>query len=41
MQQDVLVEYVAGLEARYGLTVNDAALKQALGAPGPGQQYDE
>jgi peptidyl-prolyl cis-trans isomerase D len=31
MQQDVLAEYVSGLEARYGLSVNDAALKQALG----------
>jgi len=41
MQQDVLVEYVGGLETRYGLTVNDAALKQALGTPGREQQYDE
>jgi peptidyl-prolyl cis-trans isomerase D len=41
MQQDVLVEYVSGLETRYGLTVNDAALKQALGTPGREQQYDE
>ncbi|HJU33119.1 MAG TPA: SurA N-terminal domain-containing protein [Hyphomicrobiaceae bacterium] len=31
MQQDVLAEYISGLEARYGLSVNDAALKQALG----------
>ena len=31
LQQDVLAEYVAGLQTRYGLTVNDAALKQALG----------
>ena len=31
MQTDILAEYVAGLQARYGLTVNEAALKQALG----------
>jgi hypothetical protein len=40
MQQDVLAEYVSGLEARYGLSVNDAALKQALGTPGR-EQTDE
>jgi hypothetical protein len=32
MQTDTLAEYVNGLQARYGLTVNEAALKQALGA---------
>ena len=32
LQTDVLAEYVNGLQARYGLTVNEAALKQALGA---------
>ena len=37
MQQDILAEYVAGLQARYGLSVNDAALKQALGTPGRDQ----
>ena len=37
MQQDVLAEYVAGLEKRYGLTVNEAALKQALGTGGRDQ----
>jgi peptidyl-prolyl cis-trans isomerase D len=31
MQSDVLAEYLAGLQARYGVTVNEAALKQALG----------
>ena len=31
MQNDVLAEYVAGLQTRYGLSVNEAALKQALG----------
>ena len=34
LQSDVLGEYVAGLQTRYGLSVNDAALKQALGAAG-------
>ena len=34
MQNDVLAEYVAGLQARYGVSVNEAALKQALGAGG-------
>lgn len=33
-QSDVLAEYVAALQTRYGLTVNDAALKQALGTGG-------
>ena len=40
MQQDVLAEYISGLETRYGLSVNDAALKQALGTPGR-EQPDE
>jgi peptidyl-prolyl cis-trans isomerase D len=40
MQQDVMAEYVSGLETRYGLSVNDAALKQALGTPGR-EQPDE
>lgn len=37
LQSDVLGEYVAGLQARYGLSVNDAALKEALGT-GPREQ---
>jgi peptidyl-prolyl cis-trans isomerase D len=32
LQSDVLGEYVAGLQTRYGLSVNDAALKEALGS---------
>jgi peptidyl-prolyl cis-trans isomerase D len=36
-QSDVLAEYVAGLQTRYGLSVNDAALKQALGTGGRDQ----
>jgi peptidyl-prolyl cis-trans isomerase D len=32
LQTDVLAEYVAGLQARYGLTVNEAVLRQAVGA---------
>jgi len=31
LQTDTLAEYVNGLQARYGLTVNEATLKQALG----------
>lgn len=31
LQNDVLAEYLEGLQARYGLTVNEAARKQALG----------
>jgi peptidyl-prolyl cis-trans isomerase D len=31
LQNDILVEYVGGLQARYGHSVNEAALKQALG----------
>ena len=31
LQTDVLAEYVGALQVRYGLTVNQAALKQALG----------
>jgi peptidyl-prolyl cis-trans isomerase D len=31
MQSDILAEYIAGLQARYGLSVNQEALKQALG----------
>ena len=34
LQSDVLAEYVAGLQVRYGLSVNDAALKDALGSGG-------
>jgi peptidyl-prolyl cis-trans isomerase D len=37
LQGDVLAEYVGGLQTRYGLSVNDAALKQALGTPGRDQ----
>ena len=31
MQGDVLTEYLGALQKRYGLTVNEAALRQALG----------
>jgi peptidyl-prolyl cis-trans isomerase D len=31
MQTDILAEYVGGLQARYGLSINEAALKQTLG----------
>jgi peptidyl-prolyl cis-trans isomerase D len=31
LQNDILVGYVGGLQARYGHSVNEAALKQALG----------
>ena len=32
MQTDILAEYVGGLQTRYGLSVNEAALRQALGS---------
>jgi peptidyl-prolyl cis-trans isomerase D len=35
MQQDLLAEYVNGLQNRYGLSVNEAALRQALGTGAP------
>lgn len=41
MQTDVLAEYVAGLQTRFGLSVNDAALKQALGTAGRDQTDSE
>lgn len=31
-QTDILAEYINGLQARYGLKINEAELKQALGA---------
>ncbi len=31
MQNDTIAEYVAGLQSRYGVTINEAAVKQALG----------
>ena len=31
MQTDILAEYVGGLQARYGVSINEAALKQTLG----------
>ena len=31
LQTDILAEYIAGLQARYGLSLNQEALKQALG----------
>jgi peptidyl-prolyl cis-trans isomerase D len=31
MQTDVLAEYVAGLQSRYGVSINEAAVKQAMG----------
>jgi peptidyl-prolyl cis-trans isomerase D len=34
LQSDVLGEYVAGLQTRYGFSVNDAAIKEALGSGG-------
>ena len=40
MQSDVLGEYVAALEARFGLSVNDEALKQALGGGAGREQPD-
>lgn len=36
-QNDMLAEYVAGLQARYGVSINDAELKTALGS---GDQTD-
>jgi peptidyl-prolyl cis-trans isomerase D len=40
MQSDVLAEYVSGLETRFGLSINDAALKQALGGGSGREQPD-
>jgi len=40
MQSDVLAEYVSALEARFGLSVNDEALKQVLGGAGGREQPD-
>jgi peptidyl-prolyl cis-trans isomerase D len=34
LQNDVLAEYLAGLQARYGVSINDAELKTALGTGG-------
>jgi peptidyl-prolyl cis-trans isomerase D len=31
LQSDILAEYISGLQARYGLSVNQEALRQALG----------
>ena len=31
LQTDIMAEYIAGLQARYGLSLNKEALKQALG----------
>jgi peptidyl-prolyl cis-trans isomerase D len=31
MQTDVLAEYIGGLQARYGVSINEGALKQTLG----------
>ncbi len=38
MQSDALAEYLAGLQKRYGLSVNEAALRQALGSEREPQQ---
>jgi len=38
MQSDLLAEYIGGLQARYGFSVNNAALKVALGT---GDQTDQ
>jgi peptidyl-prolyl cis-trans isomerase D len=35
LQQDLIAEYVNGLQNRYGLSVNEAALRQALGTGTP------
>ena len=40
MQSDILGEYVSALEARFGLSVNDEALKQALGGGAGREQPD-
>jgi peptidyl-prolyl cis-trans isomerase D len=41
LQSDVLAEYLDGLETRYGLSVNNEAIKQALGGSDSyGQQPD-
>ncbi|MBO0741788.1 MAG: peptidyl-prolyl cis-trans isomerase, partial [Hyphomicrobiaceae bacterium] len=40
IQSDVLAQYVSGLETRFGLSVNDEALKQALGGGGGREQPD-
>lgn len=40
LQGDVLAEYLGGLQARYGLTVNEAALKQALGPEREQPEYE-
>jgi peptidyl-prolyl cis-trans isomerase D len=37
---DILSEYLTGLEARFGFTVNEAALRQALGSAADRQQSD-
>jgi hypothetical protein len=31
MQTDILAEYIGGLQARYGVSVNEPALKQIIG----------
>ena len=38
MQGDALAEYLAGLQKRYGLSVNETALRQALGSERETQQ---
>jgi peptidyl-prolyl cis-trans isomerase D len=40
MQSDVLAEYVSGLEQRFGLSVNDEALKQVMGSGSGREQPD-
>ncbi|HEY7086088.1 MAG TPA: SurA N-terminal domain-containing protein [Hyphomicrobiaceae bacterium] len=40
MQSDVLAEYVSGLEQRFGLSVNDEALKQVMGGGSGREQPD-
>ena len=34
LQTDLIAEYVAGLQTRYGVSINEAAVKQALGSSG-------
>jgi peptidyl-prolyl cis-trans isomerase D len=37
LQSDILAEYIAGLQGRYGLSVNQEALRQALGGERGGE----
>jgi hypothetical protein len=37
LQSDILGEYLAGLQTRYGLSLNQEALRQALGSERGGE----